>query len=150
MPIMEAILESNRRQIDRAFHMVMAAGTRKVGVLGLAFKSGTDDLRESPVVTLVEMLIGKGCQVLIHDQNVARANIIGANKEFVEREIPHLWGLMRSNAEDVITASDVLIVGNASPEYSKLGALTEGRIIIDLARAIPGRASDGKYVGMCW
>ena len=99
MPILEAVLDSNRRQIERAFHMVLAAGSKRVGILGLTFKAGTDDLRESPTVSLVEMLLGKGCQILIHDRDVARANLIGANREYIEREIPHLWSLIARRTE---------------------------------------------------
>ena len=150
MPILEAVLDSNRRQIERAFHMVLAAGSRRIGVLGLAFKAGTDDLRESPTVSLVEMLLGKGCQVLIHDRDVARANIIGANREYVEREIPHLWSLMRPSTAEVIAASDIVVIGNSSQEYRTLGDALNGKMIIDLARAIGGRSSDEHYQGMCW
>lgn len=150
MPLLEATLESNRRHIDRAFHMVMASGSRRVGILGLAFKAGTDDLRESPVVSLVEMLIGKGCQVAIHDAHVVRANIIGANSEYVAREIPHLWTLMREHATDVIRDSDTVVIGNASKEYRELGANLEGKRIIDLVRAMPERLSSEGYQGMGW
>jgi GDP-mannose 6-dehydrogenase len=150
MPILEAVLDSNRRQIERAFHMVLAAGSKRIGVLGLAFKAGTDDLRESPTVSLVEMLLGKGCQVVIHDRDVARANIIGANREYVEREIPHLWSLMRANTAEVIAASDTVVIGNSSQEYRILGDALNGKMVIDLARAIAGRTSDERYQGMCW
>lgn len=150
MPILEAVLDSNRRQIERAFHMVIGAGSRRVGILGLAFKPGTDDLRESPVVTLVEMLVGKGCNVLIHDSDVTRANIIGANREYVEKEIPHLWTLMRSATDDIIAGSDVVVIGNSSKEYRELGDRLNGRIVIDLARALAGRTSSGSYRGLCW
>lgn len=150
MPILEAVLESNKRQIERAFHMIVGAGSRRVGILGLAFKPGTDDLRESPVVTLAEMLIGKGCNLLIHDRDVTRANIIGANREYVEKEIPHLWSLMRSATDDIIAGSDVVVIGNSSKEYRELGDRLNGRIVIDLARAISGKASAGSYHGLCW
>jgi GDP-mannose 6-dehydrogenase len=150
MPILEAVLDSNRRQIERAFHMVMAAGSKRVGVLGLAFKAGTDDLRESPTVSLVEMLLGKGCQVIIHDRDVSRANIIGANREYVEREIPHLWSLMRESPREVISASETVVIGNSSKEYRELGDVLNGRMIVDLARAISGRVSSERYQGMCW
>lgn len=150
LPVLEAALESNRRQIERAFHMVMASGSKRIGILGLAFKAGTDDLRESPVVSLVEMLIGKGCQIAIHDAEVSRANIIGANREYVEREIPHLWSLMRESVAEVIGGSDTVVIGNASKEYRELGDRLDGKRIIDLVRAIPGRLSTGSYQGMCW
>jgi GDP-mannose 6-dehydrogenase len=150
MPILEAVLDSNRRQIERAFHMVLAAGSKRIGVLGLAFKAGTDDLRESPTVTLVEMLLGKGCQVVIHDRDVTRANIIGANREFVEREIPHLWSLLRPNVAAVIEASETVVIGNGSPEYRQLGAALDGRMVVDLARALSGKVSGERYQGICW
>jgi GDP-mannose 6-dehydrogenase len=150
MPILEAVLDSNRRQIERAFHMVMAGGSRRVGILGLAFKAGTDDLRESPTVSLVELLIGKGCHVTIHDRDVARANIIGANREYVEREIPHLWSLMRDSPKEVIDTSDTVVIGNTSKEYQALGSALDGCLVVDLARAIKDRVSDAKYQGICW
>ncbi len=150
MPILEAALDSNRRQIERAFHMVMASGSRRIGLLGLAFKAGTDDLRESPNVSLVELLVGKGCQVSIHDRDVARARIIGANREYVEREIPHLWSLMKPTPQEVIAACDVVVIGNTSKEYQELGNALEGKLVVDLARAIKGRVSGPGYQGMCW
>jgi GDP-mannose 6-dehydrogenase len=150
MPILEAVLDSNRKQVDRAFHMVMAAGSRKVGILGLAFKEGTDDLRESPMVTLVEMLVGKGCHVLVHDKDVTEANIIGANREYVNREIPHLWALMRPTIEDVVRECDVVVIGNGSKAYRSLGHALDGRLVIDLARAIGGKRSGEGYQGICW
>ena len=150
LPILEAVLDSNRRQIERAFQMVMAGGSKRVGILGLAFKAGTDDLRESPTVSLVEMLLGKGCQVTIHDRDVARANIIGANREYVEREIPHLWSLMRATTAEVIAASETIVIGNTSREYRDLGEVLDARLIIDLARALAGRTSGAGYQGMCW
>ncbi|HEY8053048.1 MAG TPA: nucleotide sugar dehydrogenase [Steroidobacteraceae bacterium] len=150
MPILEAVLDSNRRQIERAFQMVMAGGSKRVGILGLAFKAGTDDLRESPTVSLVEMLLGKGCQITIHDRDVSRANIIGANREYVEREIPHLWSLMRPTTAEVIAASEIVVIGNGSPEYRDLGEALNGRLIIDLARAVSGRTTGAGYQGICW
>jgi GDP-mannose 6-dehydrogenase len=150
MPILEAVLASNRRQIERAFHMVMAAGSRKVGILGLAFKEGTDDLRESPTVALVEMLIGKGCEVLIHDRDVSSANIIGANREYVEREIPHLRSLLRPEVSDVVNHCDTVVIGNASREYRALDRELDDRVIVDLARALSGRRSGDRYLGLCW
>src|SRR5690606_39594003 len=94
--------EANRRQIERAYHMVMATGNRRVGVLGMAFKAGTDDLRESPMVALIEMLIGKGMELSIYDGHVSKAQLMGSNREFIEREIPHVWTLMKPTVEDVL------------------------------------------------
>lgn len=121
-PILNAVLESNRRQIDRAFHMVMATGSRKVGVLGLAFKEGTDDLRESPMVALIEMLIGKGMHISIYDPFVRSANVIGANREYVEREIPHIWELMRGSTAEVLSDADTVVIGNSATEFREISS----------------------------
>jgi GDP-mannose 6-dehydrogenase len=150
-PILGSILDSNRRQIDRAFHMVMAAGSRKVGVLGLAFKEGTDDLRESPMVSLIEMMIGKGLQISIYDPYVRSANLIGANKEYIEREIPHIWELMRPTAAAVLADAETVVIGNSATEFREIGAhIRDGQPVIDLARAFGKRTSEGSYQGICW
>jgi GDP-mannose 6-dehydrogenase len=101
-------------------------------------------------VALVELLLGKGCQVVIHDRDVARANIIGANREYVEREIPHLWSLMRDTTTEVLAKSDTVVIGNSSKEYQDMREELDGRMVVDLARAIKGRVSDSKYQGICW
>jgi GDP-mannose 6-dehydrogenase len=151
-PLLDATLESNEKQITRAFNMVMAAGSKKIGVLGLAFKAGTDDLRESPMVELIERLIGKGLQISIYDREVSRARLIGANKEYIEREIPHIWSLMRGSVSEVIEGAETVVIGNGSPEFRAAEAhLGNGRIVIDLVRAFGSRRSDGKtYEGICW
>ena len=151
-PILSATLESNEAQIERAFDMVQAAGKRRVGVLGLAFKEGTDDLRESPMVTLVERLIGKGMSVVIYDREVSQANLIGSNKDYIEREIPHVWSLFRSTIRDVLDNSDTIIIGNGSAEFRSLEPqLRSGQMVIDLVRAFGSRRSDGNsYEGICW
>jgi GDP-mannose 6-dehydrogenase len=133
-PIMSATLESNQRQIDRAFRMVMAAEGRRVGVLGLAFKAGTDDLRESPMVALIEMLIGKGREVSIYDPYVREANLTGANREYIEREIPHIWTLMRASAEEALD-------GRGDGGDRELGERVQG------ARRAPRRRDGGRRPG---
>lgn len=150
LPILESILESNRKQIDRAFHLISSTGHKRIGILGLAFKSGTDDLRESPMITLAEMLVGRGFQLLIHDQDVSHANIIGANKEYVDNEIPHLWSMMRPTIGEVIKDSDVVVIGNTSPHYRQLSPVLEGRLVVDLARALSGRTTGAGYHGIGW
>jgi len=150
-PILSAALESNRKQIDRAYDMVMANGRKRVGVLGLSFKAGTDDLRESPMVALTERLIGKGLQVLIYDRYVSQAHVVGANREFIEREIPHIWSLMRPSIEQVLGDSDVVVVGNRTPEFGRISAqLRKDQVVIDLVRAFDGARSGGTYEGICW
>ena len=151
-PILAATLQSNELQIRRAFDMVMAGGNKRVGVLGLAFKAGTDDLRESPMVTLIEHLLGKGVGVSIYDKEVSSARLIGANKEYIEREIPHIWSLMRNTIDDVLAQSETVVIGNGSPEFRGIGdKLHQGQLVVDLVRAFGVRRSDGKtYEGICW
>jgi GDP-mannose 6-dehydrogenase len=151
-PVLSATLESNEAHIARSFDLVMASGRKRVGILGLAFKEGTDDLRESPMVALVERLIGKGVQLAIYDREVSDARLIGSNREFIEREVPHIWELMRPTIDDVLASSEVIVIGNATSELHGIEQrLTPGQKVIDLVRAMPARRSDGTtYEGICW
>jgi GDP-mannose 6-dehydrogenase len=150
-PILSAIMHSNRRQIERAVSMVLATGKKSVGVLGFSFKAGTDDLRESPMVTLIETLIGKGMQVAIYDRDVSLARLFGANKEYIEREIPHISQLMRESIADVLLSSDVLIIGNKSEEFREIESqVRSDQLIVDLVRIFDDRVSDHLYQGICW
>ena len=150
-PVLTAALASNQKQIERAFDMVRATGSRKVGVLGLAFKAGTDDLRESPIVTLVERLIGKGMQLAIYDGHVSKANLIGANREYIENEIPHIWSLMRDSVEEVVAFGDTVVIGNGTPEFRQIQpSLRDGQMVVDLVRAFGPRTSDAHYHGVAW
>jgi GDP-mannose 6-dehydrogenase len=151
VPVLAAVLQSNRRQIEHALEMVLATGRKRIGVLGFSFKAGTDDLRESPMVTLIESLIGKGMQLSIYDRDVSLARLFGANKEYIEREIPHISQLMRDSIGEVLDASDVLIIGNKAEEFREIETrLREGQTVIDLVRLFEGRTSDGSYQGICW
>jgi GDP-mannose 6-dehydrogenase len=151
VPLLASILPSNRRQIERAIEMVLATGKRKVGVLGFSFKAGTDDLRESPMVSLIETLIGKGMQLAIYDRDVQLARLFGANKDYIEREIPHISQLMRAEINEVVEASDVLLIGNRADEFREVATLArEGQTIIDLVRLFEGRTTGGDYEGICW
>jgi GDP-mannose 6-dehydrogenase len=152
--LLNAILTSNRRHIERAVEMVLRTGKKRVGVLGLSFKAGTDDLRESPMVTLIETLIGKGLQVMIFDREVELARLFGANKDYIEREIPHISSLMRRRLDEVIEQSEVIVLTKRSDEYrAVLGQSNQsGRppMVIDLARVIEGKRSDDGYDGIGW
>jgi GDP-mannose 6-dehydrogenase len=151
VPLLSSILPSNRRQVERAVEMVLRTGRKRVGVLGFSFKAGTDDLRESPLVTLIEALIGKGIQLAIYDRDVSLARLFGANKEYIEREIPHISQLMRAGVDEVLEASDVLIIGNKSDEFRQIeGRLRGDQLVIDLVRLFDGRTSDDTYQGICW
>jgi GDP-mannose 6-dehydrogenase len=151
-PVLTSLLDSNRKQIVRAYDMVLADGRKRVGILGMAFKAGTDDLRESPMVSLIEMLIGRGMQVTIYDRFVSSAQIIGANREYIEQEIPHIWSLIRDSIEEVVSNSDIVVIGNGAREFQTIdGQLREGQVVLDLVRAFGPRQSDGaQYQGICW
>ncbi len=150
--VLDAILESNQRQIEIAYDMVKATGFKRVGVLGFSFKAGTDDLRESPVVELIERLIGKGYQVSVFDENVSLANLQGANRAYIEKEIPHIAQLMADSVDAVLEKSQVVIIGNNAPEFKNvLPRLRESQVVIDLVRAVEEPlSSDGRYEGICW
>jgi GDP-mannose 6-dehydrogenase len=150
-PVLSSILESNRLQIQRGVELVLRTGKKRIGVLGFSFKSGTDDLRESPMVTLIETLIGKGLQLAIYDRDVSLARLFGANKEFIEREIPHISNLMRSTIEEVVESSDILIIGNRAEEFRTIQSrMRSDQRLIDFVRLSEGKTTDGSYEGICW
>ena len=152
LPFIGNLIESNTRHIDRAFEMIARGGRRKVALFGLAFKPGTDDLRESPLVVLAEKLIGKGFELSIFDRHVDVARLIGANREFIDREIPHLERLLKATPEEVLEGAQVIVVGHAAaPEIEVIGAQHRGRTIVDL-QGVKDLEScgDADYQGICW
>jgi GDP-mannose 6-dehydrogenase len=150
-PVLSAILPSNRLQIERAVEMIVRSGKKRIGVLGFSFKAGTDDLRESPMVTLIETLIGKGFELAIYDRDVSLARLVGANKEYIEREIPHISKLMRDTIDAVLSDSDIVVIGNRAPEFRGVTEqLRSDQQLIDLVRLVEGRTSNEKYQGICW
>jgi GDP-mannose 6-dehydrogenase len=150
-PVLSAILQSNRLQIERAVDMVLRSGKKRVGVLGFSFKAGTDDLRESPMVVLIETLIGKGLQLSIYDRDVNLARIFGANKEYIDREIPHISQLMRGTIDEVIGDSKLIILGNKAEEFREIRSkLQSDQIVIDLVRVFDQGWSEEGYQGICW
>ncbi len=137
-PLLASVLPSNDRQIRSAIQRVLATGRRRIGVVGLAFKPDTDDLRESPVVTVVEALIGKGLDVRILDSNVSIARLMGANRRYIENEIPHLAALLCDRPEALAEHAEVLVVGSKSPEADAvLARVTPDQQLIDLTRSGP-------------
>lgn len=151
VPVLSAALESNLIQIERAIQMITKTGKKKVGFLGFAFKAGTDDLRESPVVTVIERLIGKGYDVMLYDKEVSIAKLVGANKAYIENEIPHISRLMAESIDDVVEHSDVVIIGNKAEEFKALEhKINDDLIVIDLVRIFGNKTSDENYRGICW
>jgi GDP-mannose 6-dehydrogenase len=150
-PLLNSLMVSNRLQIERAADMIAATGKKQVGILGLSFKAGTDDLRESPMVYLIESLIGKGYKLSIYDKEVELARVFGANREYIEREIPHISSLMRDDIHHVIESSEVILIGKKSEEYRVINDYTNnGRKIIDLVRLIDTDDPPKSYQGICW
>ena len=152
LPVIQSILPSNRMQIERAIDEVLETGRKRVGLLGFSFKAGTDDLRESPLVILAEALLGKGVQLRIYDRSVSLARLVGANKEYIETQIPHLSSLLCDTVEEVIDASDVIVVGNQAPEFAKaIAACRADQVIVDLVRLpVYGSLLAADYRGICW
>ncbi|MEO8560547.1 MAG: nucleotide sugar dehydrogenase [bacterium] len=151
-PMIAAALESNKKLIEKAYNTILATGKRKVGILGMSFKAGTDDLRESPMVTLIEMLIGKGMDVAVFDRDVSSANLIGSNREYIEKEIPHIWTLVDDSMDRVVERSEVVVIGNATPAFRTVDKqLTDGQVVVDLVRIFGDRLSDNtQYHGINW
>ena len=143
VPLLAAILPSNEGQVRRAVDAVLATRKRRIGVVGLAFKAGTDDLRESPMVTLVETLIGKGCDVRILDPSVAVARLRGANRRYIDEEIPHIASLLCESVETLLAHAEVLVVGNAAAEATRaVAAAGPDRVVVDLTRGAARRQAD--------
>jgi GDP-mannose 6-dehydrogenase len=153
MPLIKSLMPSNNLHIERAIQMVLDTGQKNVGLLGLSFKPGTDDLRESPLVILAERLLGKGLDLLIFDENVNLARLVGANKRYIETVIPHLSRLMVSSPEELFQRSSLIVVGNKSPLFlNALKSLTNNNhTIIDLVRIKDSDSRPSpKYDGLCW
>ena len=152
LPLLQSILKSNENQVKRGIDLIMKTRKKNIGIFGFSFKAGTDDLRESPMVELIETLLGKGYKISIYDKNVSIAKIFGANKQFIEKEIPHISSLMRSSMEEVLEKSEVLVIGNGSEEFRKIPELTrENQVIIDLVRIADDKNEiKSEYQGICW
>jgi GDP-mannose 6-dehydrogenase len=152
LPVLESILPSNELQVKRGFDLIDKTGKKKIGVLGFSFKAGTDDLRESPLVELIETLIGKGYDVRVYDKNVSLARLHGANRAYIEREIPHIATLMCSSMEEVLEKSEVIVIGNKAPEFSQVPErVNDGQIVLDLVRIQQDVSHlNHQYEGICW
>lgn len=151
LPILNAILPSNELQIEKGLNMVMARGHKKVGVLGLSFKAGTDDLRESPMVEIVERLLGKGYDIRIYDRNVNLASLVGANRNYILNHIPHISKLLVNNIEAIIDHSETIVIGNNDAEFSDItGIVSATQSVIDFVRAVENPTEEIHYEGICW
>jgi GDP-mannose 6-dehydrogenase len=151
VPMLESLTASNALQIRRVVDQLLRWKTRKLGFLGLSFKGGTDDLRESPIVEVVETMIGKGYDVRIYDSNVSLARLVGANKEYIEKEIPHIDRLMCKTMDEVLEHADVIVIGNRSSEFAEsLTRLRPEQRALDLVRLLDQPPESDRYEGICW
>jgi GDP-mannose 6-dehydrogenase len=152
LPMLSSLLESNRKQIDLAYHMIRRTGKMSIGVLGLSFKAGTDDLRESPIVSLIETLIGKGYKVKVYDEEESLAKLYGANRRYIEQAIPHISSLMTATIEEALQSSEVVIVSKKGPQFADaIKKLPAEQLVIDLVRLMPDlTTAPANYEGICW
>jgi GDP-mannose 6-dehydrogenase len=154
VPVLSAIMRSNDLQVQLAVTTVerTRAKAKKVGVLGLSFKAETDDLRESPIIRVIGALVGKGWELLLHDAHVDAAKLVGANRMYLEAEIPYLDRLFRKDPRDVVEGSEVIVIANAHPAYKKVPSwMREGQTLVDLVRLVEKpEVTRGEYVGLAW
>jgi len=152
LPVLQSVLRSNQLQIQQALDQIIETGKKRIGLLGFSFKAGTDDLRESPMVILAETLLGKGYDVRIYDRNVLIARLTGSNKDYIEKQIPHLSRLLCESVDDVLNEADVIVIGNAGPEFGEaLIRCRPDQTILDLVRVPVDRANVvADYRGICW
>jgi len=154
-PVLSSILSSNQLHIAQAMTMIRATGMRRIGMVGLSFKAGTDDLRESPMVTLAELLIGKGYELAVWDANVRLASLLGANREYILTHIPHIGRLLVDSVEQLCEQSEVIVLGTADPQIVELLApLLQGKAVVDLVGLLPKTTTNGGaaqgYEGIAW
>jgi GDP-mannose 6-dehydrogenase len=151
LPILTSVLPSNEMQINRGVQMIIDKGHKKVGILGFSFKAGTDDLRESPVIEVIERLLGKGFDLRIYDKNVRIASLVGANKDFILNRIPHISKLMVEHIDDVLHHAETVVIGNKDPEFEGVPRrMKNGQNLVDFVRITNSRSENGKYDGICW
>ncbi len=150
-PLLKSLMPSNKQQIERALDWIMAHGKRNIGFLGFSFKAGTDDLRESPYLELIERLLGKGRDIRIFDQNVSLAKLVGANKAYLMNAIPHVTQLMVPSVEAVVEHADVIVITSHSAEYEAVvDKVRPGQVVLDMARLPNTDRIAGAYDGINW
>lgn len=151
LPLLNSLMNSNKQQIENAFNIISKHGKKNIGILGLSFKAGTDDLRESPVVELIEKLIGKGYAIKIFDEEVAMAKIFGSNKKYIETVIPHISSLIRNSIDEVINESEIVIIGKKEKLYESALNKNNSVYVFDLVKLFSkNEQPKGNYEGICW
>ncbi len=151
VPVLSAILPSNDLQTERGLQMILEKQKRKIGILGFSFKAGTDDLRESPIVEVIERLLGKGHEILLYDKNVNLAKLTGANRDYILRIIPHIARLTVDSIDAVLAHAEVVVIGNGDPEFRDVpDNLGPEQILVDFVRIQDRTSQPGRYDGICW
>jgi GDP-mannose 6-dehydrogenase len=151
LPVLYHILDSNRMLVDRGVDWVLGQSKKRIAILGISFKSGTDDMRESPFVELAERLIGKGCEVRIFDPNVQLARIVGTNKEYLTRVLPHIADLLVSDISDAIKWAEAIVVSTAEPAYkAALADVRSEQVVLDFANLKIAGGTSAKSPGFLW
>jgi GDP-mannose 6-dehydrogenase len=149
LPVLNAILPSNRRQVEKGIRMIINKGHPRIGVLGFSFKAGTDDLRESPMIDVIEALLGKGYQLKLYDSNVKLAALMGANQDYIMNRISHISRLMTESIDEVLDFGQTIVIGNNAPEFRDMASKVKaGQVVVDLVRILPRRGE--AYDGICW
>lgn len=151
VPILKSVLPSNQIQVDRGIRLVQEQGSKKVGILGFSFKAGTDDLRESPLIQMIEFLIGKGYDLSIYDKNVNVSRLVGANRDYILHHIPHIASIMVDSVDTVLEQADTIVIGNGSEEFADIvGRVSDGQHVVDLVGVAKPTAPASNYSGIGW
>lgn len=151
VPVLKSIMASNEKQIDIGLKMIIEKENKKVGILGFSFKAGTDDLRESPIVEIIERLLGKGYDVKIYDRNVNIASLVGGNRDYILNQIPHISRLMVNSVEEVLAHAKTIVIGNGANEFrSIVNQIHDDQRIVDFVRIEESLLSNTNYDGICW
>lgn len=151
VPILDSIMVSNKAQIEKGLEMIVGKGSKNIGILGFSFKAGTDDLRESPLVEIIERLLGKGYNLKLYDRNVNIASLVGANRDYILNQIPHISKLMVNSIDEVLDHADTVVIGNGGDEFATvIDRLGPEQALVDLVRITPQHIRDKRYDGICW
>ncbi len=152
LPLLESVLPSNVQHIDRAVDYVLRTNKKKIAFLGLSFKPGTDDLRESPQVQMIKRLLGEGCQVRVWDRDVLLGQLAGSNRQYIEEVIPHIGSLLSADLEEVVRSGEVVVIATKVDKEQLACCLGRDQIVVDLVNLAAGvRPSAGaSYQGICW